>query len=465
MDNDIDNDTDSDIESDIASNIGSDIGSEPIENGESQVGDQPHEFGDHASVPSDPSPSSPDVNAGGEQSERVEPEAANEVTLEMRQVAGLTAGSSMLLPPGKVFQFNETTTSGPAAADGQGDSASFVLRVSDEGRVIVVPGSATAIVNETVVEEPTFVGNGILSVGSACFTVRPTRGEANAATLERTETALKAPRAIEVGDLETDGDIEALFGSIRDTRHAVAERHRLVHPDPEELKNRLARVDPGLWERGRDHRFFSRYSVGYAIIPWQPKFDSPERIPDHLHDAINRMSVLPWVPITTNLLQGPIAIHGGRASTLAICRHALLSLAALTAPGDIRFSVVTGRDQVDDWQWTKSLPELMSPTGSEDANGDGPNHYQLSVVDGAHHLETAGLSIGNAGPKNGIIVLAPDRESIPDGCATYIAAEDGGTAVVTNHLGEEISATPIGVTEAFAHDMATRIADILIGYR
>lgn len=382
-----------------------------------------------------------------------------EFGLEMRQVAGLTAGSSMKLPPGKTFQFNETTTSSAGSGD---DSASFVLRVSDEGRVIVVPGTATAIVNETVVEEPTFVGNGILSVGSACFTVRPTRNATTASTLERAEVAMSAPRAIAVGEMNDDDDAEELFQSIQETRHLVAERHRHTHPDPEELKSRLSLMDPGLWERGRSHRFFGRYSVGYAIIPWQPKFDQPDRIPEHLHDPINKMSVLPWVPITASLTQGPIAIHGGRAAVLAACRHAVLSLAALAAPGDIRFSVVTGRDQVQDWQWTKSLPELMSP--ARNGNGSPADYYQLSVVDGSGHLEPAGLSVADAGPDYGIIVLGPNRSSVPDGCATYIAAGDDGTAIVTNHLGEEISATPIGVTEAFAHDMATRIADILIGY-
>ncbi len=369
----------------------------------------------------------------------------------------------MTLPPGKSFQFSETTTSSDAQDDG---SASFVLRVTDDGRVIVLPGSAPAIVNETTVEEPTFVGNGILSVGSACFAVRPIRAATSVSALERAEVVMSAPRAITVGDMTIDSGADELFSAIAETRHQVAERHRLTHPDPEELKSRLTLMDPGLWERDREHRFFGRYSVGYAVIPWQPKFDDPSRIPEELHEQVNQMSVLPWVPVTASITQGPIAIFGGRAATLAACRHAVLSLAALSAPGAARFSVVTGRDRVDDWQWTKSLPELMSPTRSSAANGtDGhTDYYQLSVVDGSEHLEPAGLSLGDAGPDSGLIVLGMDRSSVPDGCATYIGISDDGRATVTNHFNEEISATPIGVTEAFAHDMATRIADILIGY-
>ncbi len=386
-------------------------------------------------------------------------------SLEMRQVAGLTAGSSMMLPPSKSFQFSETTTSSDSQDDG---STSFVLRVTDDGRVIVLPGTAKAIVNETAVEEPTFVGNGILSVGSACFAVRPVRAASSESALERAEVAMTAPKAITVGDMDGEAGAAQLLTDIGETRHQVAERHRFTHPDPEELKSRLTLMDPGLWERDREHRFFGRYSIGYAIIPWQPKFDDPNRIPEDLHEPINKMSVLPWVPVTASIAQGPIAIFGGRAAALAACRHAVLSLAALSAPGDIRFSVVTGRDRVDDWQWTKSLPELMSPTRPTNENGSGtdadPGYYQLSVVDGAEHLEPAGLSIGDSGPDSGLIVLGMDRSSVPDGCATYIGIADDGRATVTNHFNEEISATPIGVTEAFAHDMATRIADILIGY-
>ncbi len=58
-------------------------------------------------------------------------------------------------------------------------------------------------------------------------------------------------------------------------------------------------------------------------------------------------------------------------------------------------------------------------------------------------------------------MLADSIDELTQPCGTVLQIEPDGTGSVTNHLNETIQVTPIGVTEAFAHDMATRIADIL----
>ena len=147
-----------------------------------------------------------------------------------------------------------------------------------------------------------------------------------------------------------------------------------MHPDPEELKTRLTRLDPGLWERSRDHALFGRFGVGYATIPWEPKFDNPELIPEVLHEPIVEMSLLPWVPVTANLLYGPLGIVGKRAARLAACRHAILSLAALSVPGEIRFAIRSGNNTATSWNWARALPPVMT---------DDENPYVVTIIDGA----------------------------------------------------------------------------------
>ena len=253
--------------------------------------------------------------------------------LEMRQVAGLTAGSVMELHTGS-FQFRESDK-----------DVGFSLVVRGQDDVVVVPGTATTTVDEIVVDEPTPLGDGILNVGTACFTVRRPRPDPDGAyRLAVLEEARRSPRAIEVPDLPlnepgsqtrstrfgslfsrpADGDDAAFDESywsfledIRDLRSKVAERHRHLHPDPEELRSRLQRLDPGLWDRTMDHSLFARFAVAYATIPWEPRFDAPERIPTPLHEPIREMSCLPWVPITANLLYGPLGIVGSRPAVLA----------------------------------------------------------------------------------------------------------------------------------------------------
>ena len=64
-------------------------------------------------------------------------------------------------------------------------------------------------------------------------------------------------------------------------------------------------------------------------------------------------------------------------------------------------------------------------------------------------------------PTPGYILLAESLDELTQPCGSVLQIEPDGTGLVTNHLNETIQVTPIGVTEAFAHDMATRIADIL----
>ena len=451
----------------------------------------------------------------------------------MRQVAGLTAGSMMKLTVGRAFEFNESNEGG-----------SFSLRVLENGEVIVHPGSAHAVLDEVDVDEPMLIGEALLNVSSACFSVRRPRPPASTESrMESIGAAFASISAISVPALGAEQPLapDQLTGSrlgtiinrnpltrgaigrtawdflqsIRQTRSVVAERHRLLHPDPEELKTRLSRLDPGLWERSREHPLFGRFGVGYANIPWEPRFDTPELIPEILHEPIVEMSLLPWVPVTANLLYGPLGIVGKRAARLAACRHAIISLAALSMPGEVQFAIRSGKNTATSWNWARALPAIMS------VDDDSP--FVITVIDGADGARvdeaarqaapeeaikqasstttavevdpdapiaddpqpTAEVPVVQAGgddagtidireaagddqepdydraPTSGYIVLADSVDELTQPCGTVLQIEPDGTGSVTNHLNETIQVTPIGVTEAFAHDMATRIADIL----
>ncbi len=450
--------------------------------------------------------------------------------VEMRQVAGLTAGSMMKLNVGRAFEFNESN-----------DGGSFSLRVLENGEVIVHPGSAHAIIDEVEVDEPMLVGDGLLNVSSACFSIRRPRPPASSESrMESIGAAFASISAIGVPALgaeeplpadqltgsrlgtiinrnpSTKGEIGRgalnFLQSIRQSRSVVAERHRLLHPDPEELKTRLSRLDPGLWERSHDHPLFGRFSVGYASIPWEPRFDNPELIPELLHEPIVEMSVLPWVPVTANLLYGPLGIVGKRAARLAACRHAILSMAALSMPGEIEFAVRSGENTATSWNWMRALPPIMSanevgasvitvidgpdgarvdeaarqaasdraapvaaeldsippaeddveiavdPAPTADVPEIGPEATEPGRLNDADELDLLG---SHETPVTGYILLADSVDELTRTCGMILQIEPDGTGSVTNHLNETIQVTPIGVTEAFAHDMATRIADIL----
>lgn len=390
--------------------------------------------------------------------------------LHMRQVAGLTAGSIMELEQGS-FQFSESS-----------DEVGFTLTVQDENHIMLIPGTAEAMLDEMVAMQPTELGDAVLNVKTACFVVRPPRTPPSPASrLEAIKKARRSPKVIEVpvfvdnrplesaasgswlNSLFSKNDSESqqeetrldaqswqFLEGIRQARTVVAERQRQQHPDPEELQSRLSRLDPGLWNRGVDHPLFGRFAIAYATIPWEPKFDNPEAIPERLHTPIEQLSSLPWVPVTANLLFGPLGIVGKRAAALACARHAILSLAALTAPGDLEFSVATDAALADDWDWTSSLPPSMFPTGQAS--------YCVAVADGMHNFDDAGFDqTAVQNNEMGLIALGETIDDIPPYCGTVLQVEADGTGAVTNHLGQRIGGTPVGITTDYAVQMARRI--------
>jgi hypothetical protein len=396
--------------------------------------------------------------------------------LEMRQVAGLTAGPVMDLHVGS-FQFNESDS-----------DVGFDLTVAESAEVVVRPGTADAHIDEVALTEPTPLNDAVLNVGSACFTVRPPRPAPSAEhRLATLDAVLHRPPAITVPtDLvaESEGATQtrstrfgALFArgegepetgldhgwwefleTVRDVRSHVAERHRWLHPDPEELRSRLQRMDPGLWDRGIEHPLFGRVALAYATIPWEPRFDAPERIPTPLHGPIREMSHLPWVPVTANLHHGPLGIAGSRAAVLAAARSVILALASLTVPSDLTLSIVTAKGRVDDWSWTSALPNSLFPNG-DDA-------FLIAIADGMTHFEGAGFE-HEAVLRNemGLVALGESPDDLPEYCGTVLLIGPDGRCQVRNHLGEQVVGTPIGVTADFAVGTAEIIAEAIEGGR
>jgi hypothetical protein len=72
-------------------------------------------------------------------------------------------------------------------------------------------------------------------------------------------------------------------------------------------------------------------------------------------------------------------------------------------------------------------------------------------ADGFGHQEALDRALG-------VIILVDTVEELPSYCGTVLQIDPGGTAVLTNHLGNVVKGTPVGIGTA----MATRIADGLM---
>jgi hypothetical protein len=76
------------------------------------------------------------------------------------------------------------------------------------------------------------------------------------------------------------------------------------------------------------------------------------------------------------------------------------------------------------------------------------------------HFDGAGLD-HEAVQNNemGLIVLAESLDDLPEYCGTILQITPDGRCQVSNHLGEQIIGTPIGVTAGFAAATAAAITD------
>ena len=61
----------------------------------------------------------------------------------------------------------------------------------------------------------------------------------------------------------------------------------------------------------------------------------------------------------------------------------------------------------------------------------------------------------------GLIVLAENLDDLPEYCGTILQITPEGRCQVSNHLGEQILGTPIGITAGFAAASAATITDAI----
>lgn len=388
--------------------------------------------------------------------------------LEFRQVAGLTAGAILDLTE-EHYDF----------AEGEG-SVGFSISVDEHDRAIVTPGSVDADIDSIPLEEPTVLGSGVLDVGSARFIVRARREDGRAADwLDQHRKSDQADPIIEVptdltvpkparkrrlgrrrssGGRSVRDTLDAgtweFIESVRETRSAVAEKQRFLHPDPSELRTRVEHGAPILGIRSGGHDLFGQVGVIMADVPWLPTFDDIHAIPELVGYEVQPLLSLPSVPIPADLLRGPLGLVGARIATMACARHILLSLYALST-ADLRLHVVTSPDRGDAWSWASVIaPER--PLLVEDG-------FSVVLIDGMENFDHAGFEHHEAiEHRIGVVILADSVDELPSYCGTVLQIDGNGGAVLSDHQGDLIPGTPVGMTTATAGQLADDLSELMV---
>ncbi len=413
-------------------------------------------------LPAPPNAPTPQVN------DAARPDGA---VVQLRQVAGLTAGDTINLPSGQ-FEFGEK----PAGTDGgtetdHDEATAFSLNVDESGDVIIDPGESPVRLDGRRISTSHRVGQQTIDVGSARF-VALRAGDRARSNLGSTPRLM--PRSIVIPRLKEPtvpqgnwrkrgdrrvSDTEALRSANDEARDLIAaegqrqaQERWTVHLDPTRISD-LLEIGPGaLWQRPAGHWHFGSAAIAAADLTWRPelvgdtsRLDDPELL---------AYGVIPSAPLVADLRQGPLGIVGLRAAALAVARHVIVTFATASPASDLELAVLTTDLGDADWAWTTGLPHT--------SGDDSGNPMPVIVVDDLRILADDSIRGAIQDPRSaGAILIADHLEDLPNYCSTTIVIARNGTAVVSDHRSgtRMTNATPIGISGTTAEAATSRLRD------
>lgn len=353
--------------------------------------------------------------------------------LELRQVAGLGAGGSMELSPGR-WDFGPARHNRSSIDDGEPDRVGFTLEVSEDLEVWIEPGVHPVRLGDVPVLGPSRVGRRLINAGSARFVVARPRPTTRRGGVEmppgEVHPWVTAP-------LPQSGMLGPALPSL------VAQRLRF-HLGPEELRHRIESGRFRLWGRGPDHPLFGTAVVGVADIGLT---GSPES---------GQYRGVFTLPVAVDLLASPTVVAGLRVHQLALVRHLLLGLVATVHPRDLRIELWSDRD---DLAFLRHLPHAIGQPAGRSV-GRGRNRPRtLLVVD-----REAAIGALPATDEVATLVVGRGPGAVPDEADVVAVTSEVSLAVRSGRTGEEVrGATPIGYGEEMTAALVRRLVAIGAG--
>jgi len=246
----------------------------------------------------------------------------------------------------------------------------------------------------------------------------------------------------------------------------------------DDLRTRVQRIDPRLWERRPAHEDFMAIPIGTGCVCWEPPL---AQVPsEDLTAAIHGFSQLHDVPISIDLRAGEmVGVAGERRAALSIVRHLIVQAAVHHGPADVSISVLS--EHSADWDWVKWLPHVNADTSGRRRVATRP--FEIESV-----VALLGESEARTGHVKLLIVDLPDLASRPAACvrdvlrdtrargvsvvavarrlldlpsqSTTVVAFDQVRSRVRRVDGTEVAIVPRGASAAIAREIARGLARI-----
>jgi hypothetical protein len=345
--------------------------------------------------------------------------------MELRQVAGISAGGSMELRPGR-WDFGPVRTGPGRLQDGEPDSIGFTLVVGSDLGATIGPGEHPVRLDDQPVMAPAKVGGRMINAGSARFVIarpRPPRkrdgggGDPPASQLDPWVLE-PVPRPGPLGPRMAD----------------LLHQRRRLHYGPDEIRHRVEGGGPLLWNRGPDHPLFGTAVIGMADVSVRG----------------NGIEVAAAAPVSIDAVGSSTVLVGRRSYQLAVARHLILGLAATIDPRDLRLGL---HSELPELAFVRNLPhatEVRSGIG-------GPRRRNLLVVDRA-----AGGDRWPILPGGGtMLILGRRHDPVPEGADVVTVVDEAFLSVQCGD-GERViqGVTPTGFAAMLAQELADRLTSI-----
>ncbi|MFK5676444.1 type VII secretion protein EssC [Ligilactobacillus sp. LYQ60] len=162
-----------------------------------------------------------------------------------------------------------------------------------------------------------------------------------------------------------DGMVKQIYGAQRAQRAAL-EYH---YPDPATVHQMAVKYSPRIYEKRPQDFDFLTYRLGFGTVapsaPVELGNSGTLNLDDELiakaYQLVQQSQHLPQMPITTDLVHGPVGYVGPKKIVVEQLQWMLTQIATFHSYHDVRFIVVFNEEDYDQWAPLRWLRQLRIP--------------------------------------------------------------------------------------------------------